>query len=308
MFTANKAVFLYAVSPVHMGAGQAIGLIDNPIQREVHCQHPIFAGSGVKGAVRHQFYANRKDEAAELTRYFGADSKGASEYAGAVSFTDAQLVLFPVRASKSGYVYATSAYALARAKRLLEQAGLQTWKDIAAPAGNQCVVVQENILTDRTLKDGAKVKNLYVEAYELNAKVSSELKAIAETLADFALPESQQFFQDKIKADLVLMSDDDFGYFVKNATSIEPHVRINPETGVAEGGGLFYTENLPPESLMIQLVMASNERSKSGETQAADVLNWVLGGEKGLNDKLLQVGGDATTGRGQVLVHVAGGV
>ena len=102
------------------------------------------------------------------------------------------------------------------------------------------------------------------------------------------------------------MSDDDFGYFVKNATSVEPHVRINPETGVAEGGGLFYTENLPPESVMIQMVMASNERSKQGSTLADGVLNWVLNGDKGLNGRLLQVGGDATTGRGQVLVHVAG--
>lgn len=299
MFTANKAVFLYAVSPVHMGAGQAIGLIDNPIQREVHSQHPIFAGSGVKGAVRHQFYANRKDESAELLRYFGTDSKSASDYAGAVSFTDAQLVLFPVRSSKSGYVYATSAYALARAKRLLEQAGLSTWKDISAPASNHCIVTQGSLLT----RD-----KLYVEAYELNAVISSDLKTIAETLANYVLPDSQKFFQDKIKADLVLMSDDDFGYFVKNATCIEPHVRINPETGVAEGGGLFYTENLPPESVMLQLVMASNERSKSGETKAQAVLNWVLADEKGLNGKLLQVGGDATTGRGQVLVHVAGGV
>jgi CRISPR-associated protein Cmr4 len=45
MFEQKAAVFLYAVSPVHMGAGQAIGVIDNPIQRERHTrntQHPHF--------------------------------------------------------------------------------------------------------------------------------------------------------------------------------------------------------------------------------------------------------------------------
>jgi CRISPR-associated protein Cmr4 len=47
-------VFLYAVSPVHMGAGQAIGVIDNPIQQR-HTNHPCFAGSGIKGAVRHSW-------------------------------------------------------------------------------------------------------------------------------------------------------------------------------------------------------------------------------------------------------------
>jgi CRISPR-associated protein Cmr4 len=51
MFEKKAAVFLYAVSPVHMGAGQAIGVIDNPIQRERHTNHPCFAGSGIKGAV-----------------------------------------------------------------------------------------------------------------------------------------------------------------------------------------------------------------------------------------------------------------
>jgi CRISPR-associated protein Cmr4 len=31
MFEKHAAVFLYAVSPVHMGAGQAIGVIDNRV-------------------------------------------------------------------------------------------------------------------------------------------------------------------------------------------------------------------------------------------------------------------------------------
>ncbi len=294
MFTANKALFLYAISPVHLGAGQAIGLIDNPIQREVHTGHPIFAGSGIKGAVRHQFYSQREES--ELNRYFGP--KDGSDYAGAVSFSDAQLLLFPVRANKAGYVYATSPLALARAKRLLQQTNLAVWNnDIQIPQTNHAVVTTTDILTDG---------KLFVEAYELNAKQDNELKAIAEMLANYALSDNQTFFKEKIKTDLVLMSDDDFGYFVKNATSVEPHVRIDPQTGVAQGGGLFYTENLPPESVMIQMVMASNERSKQGTTTADEVLNWVLDGEKGLNNRLLQVGGDATTGRGQVLIHVAG--
>lgn len=299
MFTSNKAVFLYAVSPVHMGAGQAIGLIDNPIQREIHTNHPVFAGSGIKGAVRHQFYSQRQDEKAELERYFGKDSQASSDYAGAISFSDAQLVLFPVRCNKAGYVYATSPMALARAKRLLQQAGLEVWADPGTPKSGDCSVTQTELLTN---------DKLFVEAYELNAKADDALAKIAEQLADYALSDTQSFFKAKVKTDLVLMNDDDFGYFVKHATSIEPHVRINQETGVAAGGGLFYTENLPPESLMIQLIMASDERSKSGATKSSAVLDWVLKGDKGLHDKLLQVGGDATTGRGQVLVHVARGV
>ena len=57
MFQAHAALFLYATSPVHMGAGQAFGLIDNPIARERHSEHPVFPGSGLKGAIRHRFHA-----------------------------------------------------------------------------------------------------------------------------------------------------------------------------------------------------------------------------------------------------------
>ena len=306
MFTAQKTLFLYAVSPVHMGAGQAIGLIDNPIQREVHTGHPVFAGSGIKGAVRHRFYALLPKEDNRLTRYFGADSQAASDYAGAVSFSDAQLVLFPVRCTKAGYVYATSPLALARAKRLLTLSGLKTWDDLASPTSTQCVVIQDHLLVEKVNDKGQRNKMLYVEAYELTAKTDDKLKAIATTLANYALANDQDFFKNKIINDLVLMSDDDFSYLVKNATSIEPHVRINKETGVAEAGGLFYTENLPPESVMIQNVMSSAERSKTPTDTAEDVLAFVLEGELGLNGQLLQVGGDATTGRGQVLVSVAG--
>ncbi len=36
MFEAQQLVFYTCISPLHMGAGQAVGAIDNPIQREVH--------------------------------------------------------------------------------------------------------------------------------------------------------------------------------------------------------------------------------------------------------------------------------
>jgi len=91
MFEKRAVMFLYAVSPVHMGAGTAIGLIDNPIQREVHTRHPCFAGSGIKGAVRHGWTAlcgNR----GEITDLFGPETEQSSLHAGAVSFGDAQLV------------------------------------------------------------------------------------------------------------------------------------------------------------------------------------------------------------------------
>jgi CRISPR-associated protein Cmr4 len=298
MYTAQQALFFYAISPVHMGAGTALGLIDNPIQREKHTDHPVMAGSGVKGAIRHHFYAQLKGTTEETTlaRYFGPDTN-ASDYAGAVSFSDAQLVAFPVRSSKAGFVYATSPLALARAQRLLMAANISVnWKINSLKTG-ECEYINAELLSS------GKVQ---VDAFELTAKPSESLKAIAEDLAEKIFPANvaYDFFKNKFKADLVLMSDDDFGYFVKNATLVEPHVKINNETGTAQDGGLFYTENLPPESILMGVLMASDERSKGdNKTSAIDIVKFVA---DGLSGKLLQIGGDATTGRGQVIVNAVG--
>lgn len=291
MYQAHTALFLYAVSPVHMGAGTAFGLIDSPIQRERHTDHPLFAGSGIKGAIRHRFAQLPGWKGDLIDRLFGPE--GGDHYAGAVSFGDAQLLAFPVRSVKRGYVYATSPLALSRASRLLELLGKPN-----LPPWVKNMVEGDAYVCDTRLTTSS---SLVLEAFEYTASESAELKAIATWLGDHALPQgdAHAFFREKIKTDLVLLSDEDFAYFVKNATVVEPHVRIDDKTGTAREGGLFYVENLPPESLLIAPLMASSERSKKGELAAEAVISHVLAH---LDGQLLQIGGDATTGRGQVIV------
>jgi CRISPR-associated protein Cmr4 len=300
MFEKKAAVFLYAVSPVHMGAGQAIGVIDNPIQRERHTKHPCFAGSGIKGAVRHSWRALRGDEVL-LTRLFGPDAGTSELHAGAVSFGDAQLVLFPVRSLKGGYVYATCPTALERARRLLALIGVgMSWPALPSVTEGKCLVTNTALLSD---------KKLHLEAFEYTAADGNDeaVKKIAEWLAENALSadEGYAYFRNKLKSDLVVLSDTDFAYFSEHATLVEPHVRIDDKTGTAADGGLFYTENLPPESLLIAPLMASQTRTGKEVEDAKSVMQKV---KNVIDGKLLQIGGDATTGRGLVVAKVLEGV
>ncbi len=297
MFQKQAAVFLYAVSPVHMGAGSAVGVIDNPIQRERHTQHPSFAGSGIKGAVRHSFEQLGGDRGL-INRLFGPES-GSELHAGAVSFGDAHLVAFPVRSLKQGYVYATCPLAISRAQRLMQLIGIKTDWQVPSVTEGQC------LLSNPALLSGDK---LHLEVFEYKAKVSQELPKLSGDLADRALPQGDAyvFFREKLKTDLVVLSDTDFSYFSQNATLVEPHVRINEETGTAADGGLFYTENLPPESLLVAPLLASQTRTgkKGDEIPAEEVL---IKMKTVLNGKLVQLGGNATTGRGLVAANVVGG-
>lgn len=298
MFQQQKALFVYCVSPVHMGAGTALGLIDNPIQRERHTQYPIIAGSGLKGALRHGLGWAPGD----IKAVFGPETTESNEQAGAVSFGDAQLVAFPVRCPRRAFVYATSATALARAARLLNLAGFEAdWK-IASLSQGQCRIVNLDLLS------GEKVA---LESFEFNTQIDPDLRSVSEWLSANALPEGAafRFFRDKLRDDLVLLSDEDFAYFVRNATVVEPHVRIDDVSGTAQDGGLFYTENLPPESLLLAPVMASQERKKGGMNaeQVLDLLITGKGAGTGIDGRQIQIGGDATTGRGQVILNIAGG-
>lgn len=302
MFKKHAAVFLYAVSPVHLGAGQAVGVIDNPIQRERHTGHPCFAGSGIKGAVRHGFEAIGGD-ANLIDRLFGPDAGSNELHAGAVSFGDAQLVALPIRSLKGGYVYATCPQAIARARRLLGLIGVpSSWPDLPDIEEGQCLIANPALLS------GDK---LHLEAFEYTAREFPILPTLSEDLATRALPADNgyAFFRDKLKTDLVVLSDTDFAYFAENAMLVEPHVRIDPDTGTAKEGGLFYTENLPPESLLVAPLLASQTRTgkKKGEEGWEDAAGVMLKIKNVIDGKLLQIGGDATTGRGLVVAKVVEG-
>lgn len=297
MFESKAMMFLYAVSPIHMGAGTATGIIDNPIQRERHTNHPCFAGSGIKGAVRHGFEAIGGDRALD-GRLFGPKPKAGDLHAGAVSFGDGQLVAFPIRCLRNGYIYATCPQALARTQRLLGLVGkAQDW-EIPKVQQGECLLLNSAL---------APNNKLHLEAFEYQTDEggAERLGQIAEALANFAMPQDNgyAFFREKLKRDLVALSDTDFAYFAEHATLVEPHVRIEDETGTAADGGLFYTENLPPESLLIAPIFASQTRG-GDHMEAAEVMPKI---KNVVDGKVLQIGGDATTGRGLVVAKVVGG-
>ncbi|CAK0748941.1 CRISPR-associated protein Cmr4 [Gammaproteobacteria bacterium] len=298
MFEKHAALFLYAVSHVHLGAGQAVGVIDNPIQRERHTHHPCFAGSGIKGAVRHGFTAIGGD-AALIDRLFGPDAGSSELHAGAVSFGDAQLVALPVRSLKNGYVYATCPQAISRAQRLLGLIGVTTGWPALSVNEEHC------LLANPALLSGDK---LHLEAFEYKAKVLQTLPQLSADLAAKALPGdgAYAFFRQKLTEDLVILSDTDFGYFAQHAMLVEPHVRIDEKTGTAKDGGLFYTENLPPESILVAPLLASQTRTGKKDTWN-DAVGVMAKIKNVIHGQLLQIGGDATTGRGLVVAHVVEG-
>lgn len=298
MFQRKSLMFIYCVSPVHAGSGTALGAIDNPVQRERHTNWPMIQGSGIKGALRHHAEQAPGNALKNLVeKVFGPESN-ASEHAGAVSFGDGQLLLFPVRSLVQSFAYTTSPTALARFSRAWKLITGQApdWI-VPAVAGYECTVADKRIQS---------ANRVILELFQLKPVASEHdgTSKIARWLAEKALPPSAAQFKEKLAKDLVILSDEVFCHFVEHATVVEPHVAIDDDTGTVDEGKLFYTENVPPETLFYSIVMASRERKKKGDEadglQAEEVMLHV---KTVFDDGFVQIGGDATTGRGQVVLR-----
>jgi CRISPR-associated protein Cmr4 len=256
MFEAQQLVFYSCVSPVHMGAGQAIGVIDNPIQREVHTGHPLIAGSGLKGAVRHHFTRTWKGQRADQPPVRTRAER-----------------LRPCRRDRlhrchAGHLPGALAEKHLRPCHLPERPGTPQ-----APRRKRCGHGPCRASTKATarLANAAILtdKRLLLEVFDFAGEADAKVTDIAEWLASNALPpgDEHEFFRNKLRNDLVVLSDTEFGHFVRNATVVEAHVRIDDKTGTAADGALFYTENLPPETLLAGLMLASVERRKGPDRE-----------------------------------------
>lgn len=304
MFKNAKVMFLYTESSLHCGSGTSLGVIDLPIQREKHTDYPVCQASGVKGVVREWFEMQNKD--AEKVRYiFGPDfSRGDSEaFAGAVTFTDARLLLFPVRSLNGVFAYTTSRFALSRLKRDLQMAGVQVDWTIPAETGNNIIGVTGSKIADSNNK-------VVLEEYTFDFKDDAEAQKIAQWIANNAIPKGAEydFWRNKVKTDLLVLPENAFRDFVKLSTEVQARIQIDNETKTVKSGALFYEESLPPDSLLYSVVLAHDPACDSDKRPTdlkndADVMKFL----SQINGNRLQFGGDATIGKGIVNINFLNG-
>ncbi len=286
----SKLTFIHALSPLHAGTGQGVGVIDLPIAREKATNIPYLPGSSVKGSLRDEF----NDDANLRDKIFGPEKvDGNNGYAGAIQFTDQTLLCLPVRSLAGTFAYVTSPYILRRLKRDAESAKIDV-ADFKISTINQ--KFQCHISSDKL-------------------KLSSENMVVLEDLdltptidADLA-----KWFQDKLfigsdwqaifAARICVVHDDIFSFLLQTSTQIMARIKLDDNTKTTSDGALWYEEALPTESILFGLALAfpNDKTRKSDETKFTpkDIFDEV---EKKLkkNDlpKSLQFGGNATVGRG----------
>ncbi len=310
MFKAVKLLFLYTETPLHVGSGSSLGVVDLPIQRERHTNLPMIQSSGIKGKLRSAFESNGLREQPDLMKaIFGPKSDNASEHAGALSPGDGRILLFPVRSLKGVFAWITCPLAISRFVRDLHLTGQQLTLSI-----DMSRVTDSNALVPNNCQ--LSIDNAIVlEEFTFAATKNPEVDRLAAWLADNALPSGDEyiFWRSRLKTNLAILSDDAFKDFCQFSTDIVARTKLDPVKKTVETGALWTEENLPNDTLLYTPLFACDPRTENkpkkkngnGDLDAKEILDIVQ--EHLTNGHArLQLGGNETVGRGIVATRVFG--
>lgn len=289
----ERRYWIHTVTPLHVGTGRGVGYIDLPIAREKVTNWPCIPGSAVKGVVADHFGATEDERKTNglVRAAFGmandSSTTEANSTAGSLVFTDARIVCLPIRSFYGTFAWVTSPFCLERLKR---DTGL------AVPSVNAKSAVVAG--TTKLVRDGTK---LYLEDLDLDCEKSKEADGCAELIAGAVFADRPDW-QDIFRKRLAIVSDDIFTFLCEAGTEVSAHIRIDEESGTVAGGALWYEEALPVETLLAGTVWCDRVYHSK---QDAKGVNGDLTKEKLLENFCsrpleLQIGGKASTGKGQV--------
>jgi len=307
MFKAARPFFLIVETSLHAGSGNDLGIIDLPIQRERHTGYPKIEGSGIKGCVRDKFEKmfDKTETEKKIECYFGpSNPRGDEGRAGVLGFTDARLLLFPVKSLRGVFAWITCPGVLQRFVDDLTLPGVKpdVEKDFIKSIGQMSHVDDKTAVLpkDTNLEFG---ESIILEEYtfEVSEEKRDTCACIAEWLAENVFPGGEySYWSEKMKKDLAILSDNDFRDFVELSTEVITRIEINNKTGTVQPGALFNEEYLPADTIMYSMALASPLKGNSEE----EIIDFFTGNGTGV----LQIGGNATIGKGLTRINVLGEV
>lgn len=293
-------LFLHAQTSIHPGSGTSIGVVDLPVMRERHTAWPIIPSSSLKGVLRDRARENAKkrhensrkkaneDDGFVLAAFGPGKVDESSGFSGAITITDSRILLYPVRSMKGVYAWVTCPSVLDRFSRDLQLVDSQCVKSPANVSANKASVVSNN--SPVLVQDGSGFK-LVLEEFDF--KIESFCQELADFISNTVF--TDDYSKNKCKSSLVLLNDDDFTHFVRNSTEISARIALDYEKKTVKDGALFYQEFLPPETVFYSAILSSESKNKDFQKSGSDLMAEL----KVLVDgKVLQIGGDETTGKG----------
>lgn len=274
MYVKHAIVGMYCETPLHAGSGQAVGVVDLPVQREKTTNWPTIQASGLKGAFRN---AHEDGDGRNANDIFGSDKSG--DQAGAVSIGDARLLLFPVRSSCAPFLWVICPAILRKLKRDGKIVGkLYEWTIPEVQEEQYLGLSEQNgaiIFEDLMLSGGGQID-----------------EAIIASIKEL-VPGDDFYNTSTLEKYLCLVSDASFAMLVETGTEVQARIELYKESKTSKN--LWYQELVPSNTIFYTVISMADARKKGEEVNNAALLM------ESLQDTLkeyVQIGGDETLGRG----------
>jgi CRISPR-associated protein Cmr4 len=298
----DHALVLYqTITPLHVGCGQDVGVVDLPVIRERTTGYPFIPGSGIRGSVRDlldRWGAEKRDGTVSLLfgpRTAEAGDEDSPRHAGCVAVHDAKILLFPVRSDQALFLWITCPSVLRRFSRDLE---------VFVP-GLDWSISTEGLEEEQALAPSGFDSPLYLEEFSFRLKELEDSQTI-QSLTAWGSKIGDLVGAPEIGSRIVLVSDRTFHYFISHATMILQHNRLTSAKTV-EGGMLFSVEAVPPEAVFYGFFGATDSRRpvpqeapepRLSREKVLETLRSFWTQEGGGASGYLHLGGDESTGLG----------
>jgi len=283
---------LYTRTPLHVGSGTSVEVVDLPIMRERITGFPVIPSTSLKGVLlqhaRETFdngrHARNKEIPDAAKILFGAvegEGENQKSNAGCVQIMEAKILAFPVRSLAGCFAWITCPTVLERFKR---DAG----KIDTVPKVDKDYVVAGSEL----IVNGQVVLEEY--ALDLQPNSNGQAATLAGELAELV---NDSLWSGKLAARLAVLHDENFQHFVTTCTEVVARIAVDPATRTVSGTALFNQENVPCETLFYSVltVLPPRRQAESDSYSPGGLLSELLPDK---NPPILQIGGDETTGHG----------
>lgn len=299
MPTNTRLLFTHALSPLHAGTGQGVGVIDLPIAREKATNLPYLPGSSLKGTLRTrcgELYPDETDKEKRCVHIFGPDTGNASDHAGAVHFSDQRLLLLPIRSLAGTFAWVTSPYVLQRFARDMQDVklGMPATLPLNLKTEKECIVTDDCklIVSDNSI---------YLEDLDLTAQHEDLADKWARWIGEQVFDNKE--WQDFLHQRFCIVHDNVLNFLLTTATEITARIKLLEASKTVQQGGLWYEEALPTETILAGMLLVAPTNKTKEKMSEADIVQVIAD----CTNKPLQFGGKATVGRGLCRVTLVKG-
>jgi CRISPR-associated protein Cmr4 len=301
VYEAAATLVVYAFEPVHVGAASGAGGVDRPVARDARGGDsggergdPILTFSALRGAFRdvcppglwRLLLGEVPEDSGEGVR-------------GAVTFTDASPLLFPIRSVKGGFAWATC-------PRILDEFGRRVGSGAPEAAPGESVGIAPG--SALALREGGSRPFVVIAGARYSAVELDEIHTWLHTWLGDLSPGAPA-----LAARVVVVPDQVFAGLVARETERRQRVRIERSTGTVAGKALFSLEAVPRDTVFFGSVLAlspglwkgADGGLLSGDESpktAEDVLKKTAEILKA--SAMLTIGGEVTVGMGRCQIRL----